>query len=1083
MSKLLPTDVARYSATFFVLRSPLLPINHWLRWSEIIGTASPNRGTALPPEGWPETIARLRSHLGSIVALSEFQEALFLSSPSLLAGLDEWHKNPSSKQGQKVERSLVKYLARASARSTPFGLWAGQSVGHVGATTELNVGPRNQWKRHVRLDMEYVNRLTDHLADDPSIRRWLTYFPASTIYRVGTSQIRYVGQRSSKDGREYELVAVDANEELETALALARCGAKHSEIVEGLAREFGASTDEAVSFVDELITSQLLVSDIVPKLTGPEPLEGLVTRVGPTSTIGKALATAANKLAALESANSGVKPEQYEDIANALSALPERPDPGRFLQVDLTKPPSQTSLGGDIVAKVLAGVDVLHRLARPGTGGPLDVFREAFRERYGDAQVPLGIAVDSDLGIGFGGQGSRFGDNSELLDGLSFKRLDEVPGPRWTTVDAMLLERVTDAKVSSAREIRIEEAHLRGLPEPSARPLPTTFCTLATVAKHSSEADYQICLEGAWGPGGVPLLGRFCHVDRELHSLVQRFVQQEQANRHDVVFAEIVHLPQTRLGNVVMRPLLRDYEIPFAGTSGAPLAAQLPLDDLLVSVEGNRVVLRSRRLCREIVPRMSTAHFYGHSDNLALYRFLCMLQLQGLSFSLTFDWGPLGSLPFLPRVRYRDIILAPARWRMVGRDKISALSKGSLWDQYYRIQEMRQKVGLPRFVRVPENDQWLLVDLDNPLSISAFTHSISTRTELIVEELLPNPSALDCQGDDGSYFHEILVPFIDARQQQPSSITQLHSRQHPVRLTLGDDWLYVKVYGGPSIIDRLLTETLTAVLQECHAAEGIDRWFFIRYGDPDWHLRLRIHGRSDQLDDILKKLLDSIKLALSSEIVWRFQIDTYVPEIERYGGPQAMPVCESIFCADSQFVLEALALLRTSTGMISRWQVTLLSVYALFIDFGMSESETVAALEALRDDLAQKLQLDPTYRRSLGEKFRKDRNALSALLFSTDESNAAQASVRGLLRDRSHALAPFINQLRLLEGTGELTVPVRELVKSLVHMHVNRMVRADANLQEIVIYDFLLRLLERRRHTEFNSPASNEPQLQRSMIT
>lgn len=63
----------------------------------------------------------------------------------------------------------------------------------------------------------------------------------------------------------------------------------------------------------------------------------------------------------------------------------------------------------------------------------------------------------------------------------------------------------------------------------------------------------------------------------------------------------------------------------------------------------------------------------------------------------------------------------------------------------------------------------------------------------------------------------------------------------PARFHLpGEDWLFVKWYAEPSAHEALLAEHLPALLAEVE--DEVDRWFFLRYQDPEPHLRLRIHG-------------------------------------------------------------------------------------------------------------------------------------------------------------------------------------------------------------------------------------------------
>jgi hypothetical protein len=57
----------------------------------------------------------------------------------------------------------------------------------------------------------------------------------------------------------------------------------------------------------------------------------------------------------------------------------------------------------------------------------------------------------------------------------------------------------------------------------------------------------------------------------------------------------------------------------------------------------------------------------------------------------------------------------------------------------------------------------------------------------------------------------------------------------------GSEWLYIKLFTGPATADQVLRR-IASVLTWALTAGGDDQWFFLRYGDPDWHLRLRIHG-------------------------------------------------------------------------------------------------------------------------------------------------------------------------------------------------------------------------------------------------
>src|SRR5262249_40544658 len=107
----------------------------------------------------------------------EVREAVFLATPELDAGLQRAQESPDSDSALKTVRSLAAYVARLAARSTPFGLFAGCSVGTFGAQTRLELQPRTAYRRHTRLDMDYLSALVDALEADPAVRAVLRYRP------------------------------------------------------------------------------------------------------------------------------------------------------------------------------------------------------------------------------------------------------------------------------------------------------------------------------------------------------------------------------------------------------------------------------------------------------------------------------------------------------------------------------------------------------------------------------------------------------------------------------------------------------------------------------------------------------------------------------------------------------------------------------------------------------------------------------------------------------------------------------------------------------------------------------------------
>lgn len=79
-------------ADYFVLRSPLLPINEFLAWSSGTRSAAALENSTDLDAAVAHDRALLRARLQEIVDRPDIREALFLASPDLLDGYDIWRR-------------------------------------------------------------------------------------------------------------------------------------------------------------------------------------------------------------------------------------------------------------------------------------------------------------------------------------------------------------------------------------------------------------------------------------------------------------------------------------------------------------------------------------------------------------------------------------------------------------------------------------------------------------------------------------------------------------------------------------------------------------------------------------------------------------------------------------------------------------------------------------------------------------------------------------------------------------------------------------------------------------------------------
>ncbi len=1057
---------------WFVLRTPLLPFEELAAWSD--GVAAPASLDQGEPERLEEALARdrelLRARLQAAAVRPDVREALLVASPSLDESIPVWLSSPESERGLKVEGTVARYFARMAGRPTPFGLFAGCSFGPLGDHTRLVVADRARYRRHTRLDMDYLCSLAGALRGREAVRAELTVRPSSSLYRAGT-RLRYAEARIEGRARTYHLVAVEPTPYLEATLARAERGVPASALARALVEDDpDVELSDAEGFIAELIDSQVLVGELEPAVTGPEPVHGMIAalRAIPGSTDAALAAERLDRtcavLADLDAAPPGAVEPPYRAIARELGDLPAPVEISRLFQVDMIKPAPELALGRAVIDEVSRAVELLHRLATRGQGDPLGRFREQFNRRWEGQEVSLVHALDDESGIGFAAGGDVAAEPAPLLDGLAFPR--EAPAPPPTAPGfTHLLRRLQ--RNGDALELALDESDLKALAQADPPPLPDAFAVKLAIAAASDDAidsgDFRIHWQGVTGPAGAALLGRFCHALPELEGAVRSYLADEAALRPDAIFAEIVHLPQGRVGNVLLRPVLRSHEIAFLGGSAAPDERRIPVTDLLVSIIGDRIRLRSLRLGREVIPRLTTAHNFNQ-PGLGIYRFLCALQYQGLA-RLGWSWGALDSAAFLPRVVLGKVVLACARWLLDGSQlhPLRALRGAAL---FRAVQELRADLGLPRHVALVDGDNVLPVNLDNAISVDNFAHLTRGRPVATLSEMWPGPDGLCARGPEGRFVHELVIPFL--RTRPASAATSAAPAAPPPgiarRFPPGSEWLYTKVYAGAATVDGALI-ALAPVIREALRTGAADSWFFIRYGDPDWHLRLRLHGEPARLAaEVLPAIRAALEPLLADGRIWNIQLDTYVRELERYGGGAAMPLCERIFCADSEAVLSIVEALSGDDGADARWRLALAGFDRLYDDIGADLPGRLAMARRRREGFGRELRADVLLDRQLGEKYRRERLALEALIAAGADAEPDGAIAVGLaaLSARSRAIAPAMAEMRALDSEGRLTVSLEQLAASLTHMHANRLFRSAGRAQELVLHDLLLRLYTAR---------------------
>ena len=209
-----------------------------------------------------------------------------------------------------------------------------------------------------------------------------------------------------------------------------------------------------------------------------------------------------------------------------------------------------------------------------------------------------------------------------------------------------------------------------------------------------------------------------------------------------------------------------------------------------------------------------------------------------------------------------------------------------------------------------------------------------------------------------------------------------------------------------------------------------------------------------------------LQAALADGRVWRVSYDTYEREVERYGGPAGIELCEEIFRADSDATLGIIELLDGDAGLDARWRLALAGTDRLLRDFGFDLASRREWTRARRAAYLTEFPGGSVLEKQLGQRWRAEGSTVQSLVDWSGDTDHPLALGLEVLVTRSQAIAPIAAELK--DRAGALTMPIDDIVGSLAHLHAIRLLRSGARAQELVVNDLLDRVYRGRlaRHHE-----------------
>ncbi|WP_312392129.1 lantibiotic dehydratase [Chryseobacterium sp.] len=944
----------------------------------------------------------------------DFVTSIYWSSPDLYETISAYkQKLLSQDKINRLFHTLKKYVIRISTRPTPYGTMAGVALKDLQSEEKPVLKARK-----ARIDMDFLSELKSHIENNEFIRPHLKYKANNTLIKLH-GQYRYQ-EPTHKEGEEkYQLTSLESNEFLDQLYELSEYE-EYNEIKNIFPSSF--ENEEISSFLEELIDIKFLVSELQSTLTSDtakkikNTLQILFNKgISETKIYLDILNKIENCTCILENTPINYLPEaEINDIKNLAKTL--EIEKTHIFHVDLQHNlESNFELTNQKLKNIAHAVSILHQFGSYNSAyGELETFKQIFNSKYESNEVPLLEVLDTEFGIGFPAN-SQIGNiqGNSLLEGLG-KTKDTSAKNRESSKLDLLLDLIEENNFS---RISLED-HDWGTLETAP---------IQSRSFHIAGFPYKegFFLQNIGTLGANNILGRFGLFDEKIKKFCDEILQQEQENK-DIIFAEVVFAPEKRIANIARRPKLSEYEIPIFAENNDETKTIL-LQDIMVSVYRDKIILRSKKLNKRIIPRLSNAHNFYTSEN-AIYRFLSTLQSsEHYNIHLNFNYSTLKKR-FIPRIVFKDIILHRASWILHENDiKKIKTSENPL----QALKFFLQKWNVEKYIALIQSDNELFLDTSND------SYLLLLLEELKNNKLIQLSEWLGAVNGEKNFIEQILLPLKNVNFSSETSVQIQNKTIIQRSFAPGSEWLYLKIYCNSNISDHILSDLIFPVLNELVGSNLMKSSFFIRYTDPHYHIRLRIElSDTKYYSEVLQKLYTVLNPYFQEQMIWNLQLDSYHRELERY-LPEHIEATETAFYYDSILIFQLLnhesfreteeMRLFAAVKNIDKW----LSV------FRFSSKEKLEFCQEIEDSFSK--EFGSELKRHIASKYR---------ILNEDLNNFLKESI---FEEEFNARDKNISQLILC----------KENLSSYIHMSINRWFSSEQRALEFMSYSFAVKYYKR----------------------
>lgn len=981
-----------------------------------------------------------------------FKDALFLASPELFY---RWksimfslfsNNNPEkkhNKENRKLIISILKYYIRICSRATPFGLFSSYSI------IDIEKNQKDCIENYIpfySIDLNILFKIMQKINSNDNVIKTQEYHINSTLYQVG-EEYRYVEVVLSKeDSRDYILNSFERNEVLDLIIHECRARKSFTQLVTLLLDNVDSiEKHQAEEYLYVLIDAQLLVGEFHLSLNNEiPPLKQLINLFKKKESLfydpeiislSKKLKRIDVCLSAFERKGIGNNLQYYEEIFNILDDLKIAYNKKFVINCNLKRIGVANLISESIRKDIWNALEILSVFTslRQQTNKTLDEFKQRFSDRYGEALMPLNIVLDTEIGIGYS---YNFNNaiQSELVKKIQLNNTDnETQEIEYNLKIKKIWKNIlAKAKHIGVNEIDLSTDDFRNLISNEKASykinLPDSFHAMVSII------DNNIHIKGIGGVSALNLIGRFTCFDPEAASMANNIIKAEKNNNEKTISAEFDYIPDNRSSNLLVRNIKRDYALGYISKDDT--ISNIDLEDIYIGIRNGKIILWSKKHKSNVKLYNSHAHNY-QINSMPIYHFLSDLQSQSITeyLHINFDQFIFSYNNNFPRISWKNIILSPAIWKITSSELEHLFPQKNTQSLVLYFNNIKKYYHIPRYVYLKEEgDNQLLIDTENEILLKILYDAINEKGNIVLIEVLYNIN------DKGIHDNEYIFSIINEKKDDDSKIF-IPEKSFQRKFFPTNEWVFLKIYLGVEIADKLLVTVIPSLVEALKKEKLIDKWFFIRYYDPDFHIRLRFryNNNKSMLSDILSIINQKLKYYSDNHYISKIDISTYEREIERYGY-HLMINAESFFTMDSEIILGILKRIRTDNITSERLKYFILIKY---IDHYLNVLElSLSAKMELFSNLYNSFQIefnaDKKTKKDIDIIYRVDFEGLMEFLCDKNEYDEL---IENVVNRFSREINCFIGKT--------------EIIRSFIHMTINRYVKFEPRKNELLIYGII----------------------------